>query len=359
MMDMATLELKYVQRFKDRHGSLRHYFRRPGWPRVTLPGEVGSAEFMAAYQAALAAGKKVGGAGAERVKPQSINALIVAYYATAEWKKLRASTQSGYKNMLERFRAKHGDKSALTIQTRHLEAIFLGMADTPGAARNLRKRLRRIFRLAVRLGWRADNPVTETEAPKTAPGGFAPWSEEDIAKFEKKWPSGTRQRLALALLLYTGQRRSDVVTLGRQHVSNSGRISVTQLKTDHRLTIRIHPALQAEIDAAPLGMTFLLTQYGKPFTAAGFSQWFREAAEEAGLKNRTAHGLRKAAGRRLAEAGCTAKEIGAVLGHTTLSEIERYTRSADQARLMESALDRLEEAERRTAGGKTLCKPGR
>ena len=121
-------------------------------------------------------------------------------------------------------------------------------------------------------------------------------------------------------------------------------ISVKQLKTDARLKIRLHPALKVEIDRHEGNLTFLMTQYGSPFTAAGFTKWFRERAELAGIANRTPHGLRKAAGRRLAEAGCTAKEIASVLGHTTLSEVERYTRSADQEKLSDAAMDRLEKA---------------
>ena len=238
----------------------------------------------------------------------------------------------------------HGTKRVSTLEPKHLEAIFHGMAKTPGAASNLRKRLRRVFRLAVRLGWRRDNPVTETEAPRRRKSeGFTPWSEDEIAAYEKHWPTGTRERLAMTLLLYTGQRRSDVVTMGRQHVK-AGRISVVSVKTNTRLAIRIHPALQREIDAAPAGMTFILTAFGVPFSAAGFTSWFRERAEMAGIEGRTPHGLRKAAGRRLAEAGCSAKQIAAVLGHATLSEVERYTRDADQVGLADAAVDKLGDA---------------
>lgn len=344
MKPMAKIDLPYVQALTDRHGKRRHYYRRAGFPRVTLPGTPGSAEFMAAYAAADARAPRVD--PRERVQPRSINALILEYYSSAAFKELRDSTKRGYRNILDRFRAAHGDKGAASIQTHHLEAIFHRMADRQGAARNLRRRLSKVFRLAVRLGWRSDNPVTETESIASKSEGFIAWSEDDIARFEAHWPSGSRERLALALLLYTGQRRSDVVGMGRQHVT-SGRISVRQLKTDARLKIRIHPALQVEIDQHQ-GLTFLITQYDQPFSAAGFTSWFKERARMAGVPNRTPHGLRKAAGRRLAEAGCSAKEIASVLGHTTLAEVERYTRSADQERLSDSAMDRLEKAETRT-----------
>lgn len=342
MKGMAKIDLKYVQAFKDRHGRTRHYYRRKGFSRVVLPGDPGSTEFMEAYAVAharAAAPEKV----KPRAQPRSIGALIVEYYSSADYRALRDSTKRGYRNILDRFRAKYGDRGAASIQTHHLEAIFHSMADRPGAVRNLRKRLRQVFGLAVRLGWRQDNPVTETQGVKAKSEGFVPWSEDDIAAFEKHWQSGSRERLALALLLYTGQRRSDVVKMGQQHVAQ-GKISVCQLKTDARLKIRLHPALKAEIDQHQGDLSFLTTQYGSPFTAAGFTQWFRERAAMAGVPNRTPHGLRKAAGRRLAEAGCTAKEIASVLGHTTLSEVERYTRSADQEKLSDAAMDRLEKA---------------
>lgn len=341
MITMAKIELPYVKVYSDRHGRRRHYFRRPGYRSCALPGEPGSPSFMQAYQAAA---EDPISAGERRTKPKSVSALIVAYYGTAEFKRLEDSTKRTYRNMLDRFRIRFGDRSAVTIQTRHLDAIFDDMADRPGAARNLRKRLRRVFRLAVKLGWRPDNPVNETDAPEPTAEGFIPWSEDDIAAFQRRWEPGTRQRRALALLLCTGVRRSNAIGLGRQHDQGS-HLRFTVFKGRKKkptiLTIPIHTELRAELDLAPPDLTFLLTQYGKPFSAAGFTQWFVEQAELAGLKNRTPHGLRKAAGRRLAEAGCTAKEIAAITGHKTLSEVERYTRDADQVRLADRAMSKL------------------
>jgi integrase len=344
MKRMAKIELPYVKAYADRHGRKRHYYRRRGFATVTLPGDPGSSAFMAAYADAHKADAKPD--GLRRLQPRSINALIVEYYKSGSFRALRDSTARAYRGNLDRFRARHGDKGVASIQTHHLEAIFHGMADRPGAAQTLRKRLRQVFGLAVRLGWRADNPVSETSRIAHKTEGFIPWSEADIAKYEDRWPTGSRERLALALLLYTGQRRSDVVSMGRQHIAD-GRISVRQAKTGARLRIRLHAKLKAEIDAAPMGLTFLLTAQGAPFTAAGFGNWFRERCDLAGVNARSAHGLRKAAGRRLAEAGCTEKEIAAVLGHSTLTEVARYTRDADQAGLSDSA---IEKTEARTGG---------
>lgn len=346
MSEMAKIELAYVQRFKDRHGRVRHYYRRKGFATVALPGDPGSREFMAAY--ADAHGRAPPTYSEKRVQPKSINALMMEYYRSADFMDLEPQTQKNYRGILDRFRATYGDRSVVSIEPTHLNAIFHKMADRPGAVRNLRKRLMKAFAVAVELGWRRDNPVRETKSRKRKTQGFIPWTEAEIAAFEAHWPSGSRERLALSLLLYTGVRRSDVVTMGRQHMK-AGRISVRQEKTDVPIWIPVHPRLKAEIDHHQ-GMTFLMTQYGRPFSPAGFTSWFVERAVLAGVEGRTPHGLRKAAGRRMAEAGASAKEIAAVLGHTSLDEVETYTRDADQLRLADAAIQKLLEAETRTGG---------
>lgn len=336
MRAMAKIDLPYVQAFKDRHGRQRYYYRR-GRARVALP-DVGDPDFMRAYAAAKAVdhSKDKG----ERLKPYSISALLAEYYGAAEFKKLESSTKSTYRNMLERFRAKYGDRSAVAIQTRHLDGIFESMSDTPGAAKNLRKRLNRVFRRAVKLGWRTDNPIHATDAPDLRSDGFTPWSVADKTKFETRWPSGTRERLAYALLRHTLVRRSDVVTLGRQH-REGGKLRIRQQKTGREILIPIAAELATELDLAGPGMTYLLTQYGAPFSPAGFTQWFRERAEMAGLEGRTPHGLRKAGAKQLAEAGGTTHEVAAMTGHASLSEVQRYTKGADQERLAASAMRKL------------------
>lgn len=175
--------------------------------------------------------------------------------------------------------------------------------------------------------------------------GFTDWPDEAIAAFEKRWPSGTRERLALCLLLYTGQRRGDMVRMGRQHRSGDN-IRVTQNKTGVSLVIPMHARLVAEIDASAAKdqLTFLCTAFGRPFSAAGFGNWFRDVVDAVpDLKGSglTAHGLRKAAARRLAEAGCSALQIAAITGHKTLKEVSRYTAAADQGRMARDAMKRI------------------
>ena len=187
---------------------------------------------------------------------------------------------------------------------------------------------------AIEEGWRKDDPTSGIKRVKNRSDGFHTWSEAEIAMFEARHPIGSKARLALALLLYTAQRRSDVVRMGRQHIRDDV-VHVRQQKTGATLAIPLHPALAAIIEATPSEHLMLLTtSFGKPFTAPGFGNWFREQCNAAFLpKHCSAHGLRKAACRRLAEAGCSANVIASISGHTTLTEVARYTKAADQERM--------------------------
>jgi len=105
-------------------------------------------------------------------------------------------------------------------------------------------------------------------------------------------------RLAMTLMLYTGQRRGDVVGFGRQHVKD-GILNFVQEKCRKRrhiaLSIPILPELQQIIDAPKTGqLVFLATQFGKPFTSNGFGSRFRKWCDAAGLKDCSPHGLCKA-----------------------------------------------------------------
>jgi integrase len=294
---------------------------------------------MSAYADALGEGPQRLLVGSDRTKPGTINALVVALYCSTEFQGWSPETQRTRRNILERFREQHGDKTVANLQPKHVADMIAAKAATPAAARNFKKTLAALMKFAVTQGIRNDNPVTGVSAPKIKGEGFITWSEEHIAKFEAWHSIGTRARLAFGLLLYSAQRRGDVVRMGRQHIRN-GLLAVRQNKTGTVLQIPVHPALQAIIDADQGNqLTFLVTSFGKPFTSAGFGNLFRSWCNEAGLPRQlSAHGLRKAACRRLAEAGCSANQIMAISGHRSLSEAEKYVRAADQVRLAQAAM---------------------
>lgn len=209
------------------------------------------------------------------------------------------------------------------------------------AANMLRKRLRALMQFAIRQGLTDKNPVTATRPFKIDGDGFHTWTEDEISAYEARHPIGTMARLTFDLLLWTGQRGGDIRTLGPGHVQRK-RITLKQEKTGAHVSLPILPPLAASILATPSkALVFILTDYGKPFSRAGFGNKFREWCDQAGLTGCSAHGLRKAAARRFAEAGCSNQQIKSWTGHTTDREVARYTKAADQQMLSDEAADRL------------------
>jgi integrase len=239
--------------------------------------------------------------------------------------------------ILEQFRGSYGDRQIAGLQ--RIQIVNLLGSKKPFAARNWLKALRGLMQFLVATEQRIDDPTAGVRLPKARGGEIHSWTEAEIKQYEACHLVGTRERLALTLLLYAAQRRSDVVVTGRQHIQGAA-VIVRQRKTGRTLEIPIHPALAQILDATPSdNLTFLTTAKGKPFSPAGFGNLFREWCEEAGLPRRcSAHGLRKAACRRLAEASCTAHQIATISGHLSLSEIERYTRAASQSQMARAAM---------------------
>lgn len=327
-----------VSPFRDRHGHTRWRFRRQGYATVTLHGEPGSEQFMAELAAARSAGPL--SIGSSKVRPGSLSAVIAAYYESAKWRSLAPITKTTYRGELERFRAKNGDRPAGEMRRQDVLRFLDKKAATPAAANHLLQVLRIVMRFALDRGMISSDPTYRVKKLKVPGDGFPPWTEANIETFKEKWPTGSRPRLAMALLLETGQRRGDVIRMGRQHV-RGGRMHVVQSKTGRALSIRVSDELAAELERAPKGhLTYLVTDKGAPYTAAGFGNWFREVCDKAGLGFVSAHGLRKAKARRLAEDGATAHEIAAITGHKSLAEVQRYTESADQERLADRAMNK-------------------
>jgi integrase len=344
----VAVKLKHVQSFHDRHGHPRFYFRKPGHPRVTLPGKPGSPEFMLAYTQALS-GEAVPVASrtvADKIadlKGGTVNAAVAGYFASAAFRAGSQETQKTRRSILEKFRRENGDNHLSSLSRKAVEKMVADRMDRPALARGFLSALRLLMQHAVREGMRLDDPTEGVKPPRASSGeGYRTWTEEDIARFEAFWPVGSMQKTALTVFLYTGQRCADVAKMGRQHIRN-GLLNVTQQKTGAALAIPVHPELAKALDATPADrLVFLSTRKGQPFTARSLSTWFRDACKKAGLPaGCSAHGLRKAACRRLAEAGCSAHEIAAISGHKSLAEVARYTKAADQVRLAEAAIARI------------------
>jgi integrase len=345
----------------DRHGKRRVRFQKNGFSTY-LKGTPWGEEFMRQYAAALDGVKALShDIGAGRTVPGTVNALIVDYLdprGSSPFKTGAAVTRRTRRNILERFREAHGDKplmrtdhsgQRIMLLTRErMQRIVNEKAATPFAQRNFLNTLRAMFKWAVAEGRIPDNPTLGVTREKVKTTGYPTWTEDHIARFEATYAAGTKARLAFALLLYTGQRRSDVVRIGRAHICND-MLTLDQHKTEGgeeaHLEIPVHPKLRAIVEATPtIGMTtFLVTSFGKPYTATGFSNWFRGRCDQAGCPDVSAHGLRKAAARRLAEIGCSANQIASITGHASLSEVQRYTKAADRKRMAREAMKKLVE----------------
>jgi integrase len=335
---MAKISLRYIHVYRDRHGKVRRYVRRPGLPRVPLPGVPGSAEFMSAYQAAITQPTKPAeckrGSG-------TFGWLVASYYSSPEFANLKPSSQRLYRLVLEGLGEQHGHRLVRDLEPQKARIIVQGIGQRrPGMANLTISVLRKLMNYAIKIGIRNDNPIVSIERYRL--GSHHSWTEEELAAYEARWPLGTRERLAYALLLYTGQRVGDVVKLKRSDIVN-GMIRLVQQKTGTPLVVPVHPVLDRALRAGPaLGLHLIGDKNGRPITAAGLTRFMKQAAAAAGLPDRCKpHGLRKAILRRLAEQGATAKQLAAVSGHKTLAEVERYTRAADQVKLSKAAVGLL------------------
>jgi integrase len=344
---MARIKLRYVNEFIDRHGHVRRYFRRPGGRAMRLPGLPGSIEFMSAYQAALAAVSPPP-PSSKHIVHGSLVEVAAGYFRSASFVNLSPSSQELYRTALKPVLAAHGHRLVRELPRDAARNVIEAIgAAHPGMANVTRAVLSKIMAYAIKNGVRTDNPFAGLERYRL--GTYHTWTDAEIAQFERRWRLGTRERLAFALLLYTGQRGGDVVKMVRNDIVD-GRIRVSQDKVrkgaTNELMVPIHPALARALQAGPVvGMQHLITDArGRPLR--GLTRLIARAVEHAGLPAHCkAHGLRKAALRRLAEHGSSTKEIAAVSGHRSLSEVERYTERADQARLARAAMAKLPDDE--------------
>lgn len=340
--------LKYVVEDTDRHGNVRLYYRREG-RKVRLRGPAGSPEFLADYRAASKPPKepKTKRVNPGRTRQGSFKWLCAEYYKSSMWAELNPSTQRTRRSILERFAAhkNSGDRPFRELEPRHIRKRRDLLMATPEAANSMVKALRQLFRFAVRYEHMQTNPATDVELLQSKSDGYHSWTEAEIQKFEEKHPVGSTARLAFALALYTGQRRSDIILFGRQHVQN-GWLVFTQQKGKGRNPIKLEIPVVAElqriIDASKTGdLTFLVNDYGRAFTNNGFGNRVRKWCDDAGLPHCSIHGLRKAAAARLAEQGCTEFEIMAITGHQTSKEVTRYTKAASQKVRAEAASKKM------------------
>jgi len=323
----------YMVREKDRHGKVRWYFRRKNGKRVVLPGAYGSEEFMAAYRAALAGTVPP----PSRHKAQTIGWLFAEYAASQEFRALAPRTRRVRKNLLDGIAQRVGDKPIDAITSKVIRASRDDRADKVEAANAFLKVMRAVFKWAAAHEHVPADPAKDVPYLKAKGEGWTPWTARDVAAYRTHWQIGTKERLAFELLYHTGLRRSDLVRLGQQHVSN-GVIEIPTAKTGETAYIEANSELMAILEASPTGDTvFFVTQSGKPYSSDGFGNWFRRKCRAAGLEGLSAHGIRKRAAVETAESGATEHELMAQFAWASPKQAARYTRSASRKKLAQAA----------------------
>jgi len=335
---------QYLVREFTRHGKPVWYCRRGG-KRVRLRAEYGTREFEAEFQAALT--------GEARHKPQrddqkagTVAWLIARYRETTVWQQdLSAATRRQRDNIFLHVINNIGDLPVAAItRDKIIEGRDKRAAKTPHQARNFLDALRGLFRWALDAGHAKIDPTAGVKNPKRKSGdGFAPWTEDDVLAYERRWPIGTRQRVWLDVLLYTGLRRGDAVRLGRQHVRDSVAILQTEKSQGAvTVTLPILAVLARTLAAGPCGdLAFICNKSGAPFTKESFGNAFADACREAGLKGKSAHGIRKIAATRAANSGATVPELEAIFGWRGGRMASLYTREADRRRLALGSMHKL------------------
>ena len=347
---------------RDRHGNIRIYFRAKNKRKVRLRGTPWTEAFMAAYETAKGGPAPKKG---KEISPGTWRWLCVEYFKSSDFLLLdkrtkyvrRANLETTFDEPIAPGSPKFFRDFPLSrMGAREIKVLRDRKLARPEGANNRVKAIRAVFTWASAEKDNDGKPLVPRNPARDVPylksnnpSGWHTWTVEEVQKFEARHPIGTKARLALALLLYTGQRRSDVIQFGRQHVRNET-ITFTQYKGRKRkptkLTLPILPALQRIIKASPCGdMTFLVNDLKRPFTAAGFGNKFREWCDQAVLRHCSAHGLRKASATIAANNGATAHQLMAMFGWSTLKMAEEYTRKADQEKLARAAMHLIETPE--------------
>lgn len=347
---------KYVTGFIDTRGVERTQFRKRGHSRYYFKGKFGTEEFRRELRACL-----------DQISPptvvkktvifRSIDELLNLYYQSSAFKGNAAeNTLSKRRAVLEGFRAKTGSHRVALANYQGLDKIIAQEAvkkpdgrGGPFAAQTLKKQLTRLFKFATKIGWIKENPMLHVEYKAPSTKGFRSWTESDIEKYQKRWRLGTKQRLALELMLWTGKRKSDAVTLSRDDLLN-GKLVGRDIKTGKEWELPIAPQLKEAIEALEAyepheHPCYLVSERGGPYTAASFGNMFREWCDAAGLPECSAHGLRKAIMRRMAELGMGNSGIKSISLHTNDAEVSHYVAAANQSSMAENAIGQLSEWE--------------
>lgn len=333
----------HLQRGVSRHGKPYWFVQtKRGAPKIRIREEYGTPAFDAAYHAAItnqpAPKREI------KANKGTLEWAWLLYKQSASWQSKSNATRRQRENIMKHVLASAGSNPLSDIDSIAISEGVDRRASTPSQAKNFAQTMRQFFSWLKKNKVVAENPCDDLELPKRPKtGGFKEWTVNDILKYEERWPIGTRERVMLDVYAYTGLRRGDAAVVGKQHVRN-GVISLQTEKTGEWVHIPLLDILKRTLEASPTGdLSFNATKSGTPFKKESLGNAFKEACKAAGIMDKSAHGIRKAAATKAADNGATAHELMAIFGWKDIKEAEVYTRKADRRRLAMRAMGTLQD----------------
>ena len=350
MGDMPRPLPLFLNRHVTRHGRVVYYVRRGRGPRIRIKAAWDAPEFWSAYQLALAGEKP---AGPRASGKGTLAWLFDRYREVSAWTELAASTRYKREKIMRRVLETAGREPLSAIDRKAVLAGIERRKAKPSSAQAFVDTLRPMFTWALEAELVTADPTAGIKVnlkPKRK-GGYPPWTDEDMIKYEARWPRGTRERVLFDILCFTGLRIGDVAVLGRQHVRQNI-IKLDNEKTGTRVTLPLLAPLKATLEAGPTGdLAFLVTRRGTPWNKGALGTYFSDSAKTAGVYGKSAHGMRKAAATRAAEADATERELEAIFGWVGGRMATLYTKAANRTKLAAGAIDKLDRAAAETETG--------
>lgn len=325
----------HLHREITRHGKPVWYVREGQGPRIRIKGEYGTPEFELAYHAAI---KGAASPPVPKAAKGSLEWLWMLYRQTGAWTELSMATRRQRENIMRQVLATGGNQPLSSITGKAIESGI--QRRKPYAARHFVDTLHGMFKWAVKAQHVTADPTAGRAIQKPKTKGFPVWTEEELERFELRWPRGTRERVMFDVFIYTGLRRGDAARLGKQHIRH-GVITIDTEKTGTRVTIPVLPELEQTIAAGPTGeLAIISSKKGQPIRKEVLGNLFKIACRAAGI-NKSAHGIRKAAATRAANNGATVATLEAIFGWEGGQMAALYTRAADRRRLAAEHMDKL------------------
>lgn len=334
--DMPRPRPPHLHRETNRHGNVVWYVREGKGSRIRIKEAYGTPEFDAAYQAAL---KGETPQSVAKASKGSLEWLWMLYRQTGAWSGLSMATRKQRERIMRQVLKTGGNKPLSKITPTSIQAGI--DRRKPYAARHFVDTMRGMFKWAIGAQHVKDDPTAGKAVAKPKTKGFAVWTEEELEQYEAHWPLGTRERVIFAVYCFTGLRRGDAAKLGKQHIRN-GVITIDTEKNGTRVTIPVLPELAEVIKAGPIGeLSIIASKKGQPIRKESLGTLFKEACKAAGIPNKSAHGIRKAAATRAANNGATVATLEAIFGWEGGQMASLYTRAADRRKLAAEHMEKL------------------